>query len=244
MATDAFGDTLSYAWDFGDAANAAGANVSHAYAAAGVYTATLTISDGRGGDFIATQTVTVNAALYGSGPDSDGDGFSDAFETAVGSDPNNASSTPLNGAPAPAPSALAVKSLAIKLNFAKPNDSIALSGSVPVPQGFNFAGQTAIVQIGDYLKTFTLSSKGASPKGNSVLTIGKPNKKTGLSTLALKVAKGSLASTFASAGLNTTAAANTPVQLLVTVLFNTAGYQRTVFLLYTQKKGASGMTKP
>jgi PKD repeat protein len=45
--TDPDGDALSYAWDFGDGATAVGKTASHAYAAAGTYTVTLTASDSR-----------------------------------------------------------------------------------------------------------------------------------------------------------------------------------------------------
>jgi hypothetical protein len=47
--TDPDGDYLSYVWNFGDGASATGATTSHVYAAAGFYTITLTVYDGRGG---------------------------------------------------------------------------------------------------------------------------------------------------------------------------------------------------
>ena len=48
--TDADGDTLTYAWDFGDTTPASTQqNPSHTYAAAGTYTAKVTVSDGKGG---------------------------------------------------------------------------------------------------------------------------------------------------------------------------------------------------
>jgi PKD repeat protein len=43
------GDTLTYAWTFGDGATATGVSTSHAYAAAGAFTVTLTVNDGKGG---------------------------------------------------------------------------------------------------------------------------------------------------------------------------------------------------
>jgi hypothetical protein len=47
--SDADGDYLSYVWDFGDGTTAQGSTVSKVYSAAGTYTITLTVYDGRGG---------------------------------------------------------------------------------------------------------------------------------------------------------------------------------------------------
>ena len=47
--TDPDGDTLTYAWDFGDGTTSSAQNPSHAYLTAGSYTARVTVSDGRGG---------------------------------------------------------------------------------------------------------------------------------------------------------------------------------------------------
>jgi trimeric autotransporter adhesin len=52
---DPDGSLVSYAWDFGDGASAAGATASHAYTWAGTYTVRLTITDDEG----ATDSVTV-----------------------------------------------------------------------------------------------------------------------------------------------------------------------------------------
>ena len=58
--TDADGDTLTYSWDFGDSTPASTQqNPSHAYAAAGDYTAKVTVSDGKGGTGTANVAVTV-----------------------------------------------------------------------------------------------------------------------------------------------------------------------------------------
>jgi PKD repeat protein len=52
---------LTYSWDFGDGHQGNGQSPSHAYAASGIYTVTLTVStpDGRSGS--ATAPVTINA---------------------------------------------------------------------------------------------------------------------------------------------------------------------------------------
>jgi PKD repeat protein len=57
--TDLDGAVTSYAWDFGDGATATGPQATHAYAAAGEYTATLTVTDDRGATGATTQAVTV-----------------------------------------------------------------------------------------------------------------------------------------------------------------------------------------
>jgi hypothetical protein len=48
VAGDVNGDTLSYLWNFGDGTFGSGSAVSHTYASAGVYTATVSITDGTG----------------------------------------------------------------------------------------------------------------------------------------------------------------------------------------------------
>ncbi|WP_081686373.1 PKD domain-containing protein [Candidatus Solirubrobacter pratensis] len=63
VGTDADGDALTYAWDFGDTGTATGQSPTHAYAAAGVYDAKVTVSDGKGGTGSATLTITVTGPV-------------------------------------------------------------------------------------------------------------------------------------------------------------------------------------
>ncbi len=56
---DPDGNTLAYAWTFGDGGTSTLANPSHLYAAIGTYVAKLTVNDGRGG--VSTDSVTVSA---------------------------------------------------------------------------------------------------------------------------------------------------------------------------------------
>jgi PKD repeat protein len=60
--TDPDGTVTSYAWDFGDGTTGTGARPSHTYAAAGTYTATLTVTDDRAGTGTVTRQVTVTTA--------------------------------------------------------------------------------------------------------------------------------------------------------------------------------------
>jgi PKD repeat protein len=57
------GASLTYAWNFGDGASGAGQSVTHTYAAAGSYTATVTVSDGKTDASPPGVTVPVAASL-------------------------------------------------------------------------------------------------------------------------------------------------------------------------------------
>ena len=57
--SDPDGDPLTYAWDFGDSNTGSGVNPAHTYLSGGIFTVTLTVSDGRGGTDTATTTATV-----------------------------------------------------------------------------------------------------------------------------------------------------------------------------------------
>ncbi|MFQ5890510.1 MAG: PKD domain-containing protein [Gemmatimonadota bacterium] len=59
---------LEYAWDFGDGATGSGMSPSHGYAAEGIYTVTLIVTDRKGGSGQpATTTATISVAPPGSG---------------------------------------------------------------------------------------------------------------------------------------------------------------------------------
>ncbi|MEU6533634.1 PQQ-dependent sugar dehydrogenase, partial [Streptomyces sp. NPDC046928] len=57
--SDPDGDTLSYAWTFGDGATSTAANPSHTYTAEGQYTATLKVTDPGGNSATASVQITV-----------------------------------------------------------------------------------------------------------------------------------------------------------------------------------------
>lgn len=60
VGSDADGDALAYAWDFGDGSGGTGAVAGHVYAP-GAYTATVTVDDGFGGTASATVAVRADA---------------------------------------------------------------------------------------------------------------------------------------------------------------------------------------
>ena len=66
-ASDPDGDAVTYEWDFGDNGKGGGPQVSHTYAAAGTYVATVKVTDPSGKSGTATVTVTVTAPVQGRG---------------------------------------------------------------------------------------------------------------------------------------------------------------------------------
>lgn len=60
--SDPDGDLLAMSWSFGDGASASGAEPEHTYQAAGVFTVTLTVSDGHASDQDGT-TATIGSSL-------------------------------------------------------------------------------------------------------------------------------------------------------------------------------------
>ncbi|HEY3320946.1 MAG TPA: PKD domain-containing protein [Planctomycetota bacterium] len=242
--------TLNYSWDFGDGQSASDASTTHSYVAAGAYTAVITATDSGGGTVQSSVTVNVNAPLVGKGFDSDGDGFSDSFEAVAGTDPNSASSTPMNGAPASSFTfqALSISKLVIKLNFVRAgNDGISFSGTLPFAAGFNPAGQAVVIDISGVDAKFVLAGRGTSArsaKGSLKLQFKSAKGVTLAQQAKFSVAlsRGNFADKLAPFGL-TDSAFNAPVNIDVQVLFNGALYQTTAALKYNATNGRSGVAK-
>lgn len=243
QSTDPDGDPLTVTWDFGDGSMGTGSTTTHAYSAVGTFTVSVTVDDGKGGVATATVDVTVVAGgkVAGTGPDSDGDGYSDSLETLLGSDPASPTSTPLGLGPnTNAPFAF-VKSLRMKLNFrATGRDRIRLLADLPIPDVFSFAGQEVVVDIGGVQLRFTLDDRGRGKAGNVSIRFGRP--KLGFSTVRLARGfvgdyKGALETV---SSLNNANVDGEPRTVRVTFLFNGKAHVSDVSVQYTAKQNVRG----
>jgi PKD repeat protein len=64
--SDVDGTIVSYAWNFGDGSQGAGASAAHTYSTAGTYNATLTVTDNAG--LADTRSITITPGTLVSGP--------------------------------------------------------------------------------------------------------------------------------------------------------------------------------
>ena len=60
LSSDVDGDLLTFSWVFGDGQSGTGISPNHTYADNGIYTVTLTVTDGEGGVAVDTMLVSVN----------------------------------------------------------------------------------------------------------------------------------------------------------------------------------------
>jgi CubicO group peptidase (beta-lactamase class C family) len=162
-ATESNGDPLSYDWDFGDGSAGSGPSVTHAYAAEGSFTASVTVTNGHGGSVGSFVVVAVTPAGKGviiPGVDSDGDGVSDENEVVDGTDPADANSF--------TKTAMTVSKVLGTANFkAAHRDACSATGIIPsLPASFTPAGTTATVSIGGAVGIFTLNDKGIGSSAN------------------------------------------------------------------------------
>jgi hypothetical protein len=100
------------------------------------------------------------AFFSGSGAraaDTDGDGFSDALETALGTSPASNTSVPVLSGPDIPFERLGVR---VQLNFDKGNGQVRLGGRIPLPPQGSFAMKTVVLDVGGVVKQFSLDPNG------------------------------------------------------------------------------------
>ncbi|HYF49172.1 MAG TPA: CAP domain-containing protein [Planctomycetota bacterium] len=181
--------------------------------------------------------------------DTDGDGFPDEMEVAMGTSPTSATSTPLGGSAAGAVQILNVLKLQVKLNFSKTGaDQISVSGSLPVPANFVVAGQTVVVDVAGVVKTFTLDLKGKAGLGTPDTFSLKVRSSKGVvaaQTSAFKAMfkTGDFAATVADEGLLSADVKDASRTVPVLIFFNGQMFSTDRPVLYTAKTGKTGRTK-
>lgn len=236
--SDSDGTIATFTWNFGDGSTdtASGAKPTHAFASAGIYIVSLTVTDNSGGKSSAvTTSITVAAGGGGSttSTDTDSDGFTDELEIALNTDPNSASSSPLNNKPLEQISSLTVSKKSVTLNLKKPaSDSITLSGALPVPAGFNGSGQKVILDVGGVIEIFTLDAKGKSTGSkNDIMTLqvktvkGQVSAQDAALTVTLK--KGDFAAKLADEGFAVSQkASGLERSLVINIIFNGKFYEK------------------
>ncbi len=250
-ASDADNDPLTYAWNFGDGASGSGASVTHAYTAVSHYPASVIVDDGNGGTATSSVMVAVNAPIVGFGSDSDGDGFSDGFETEVGTNPNDAASTPLNGLSASAVpnNPLNLSKASVKLNFAAAGkDAISFAGALAIPANFAVSGQRVTLDFGGIARSFPLNSKGMAKGSDYVFKLSvKASKGVVLAQSAkftAALSKGGFAAALADEGLTGAATVTkVPRTIYIVVLAGDNIFQTSRVFSYTAKMGKTGAAK-
>lgn len=195
-----------------------------------------------------TQSLLIEIVNTIAESDQDADGFSDALETAAGSSPADAASTPL-GIPSGAAVPLRSAKLSIKLNFARPgSDTLAVSGTLLVPDNFAPAGKQIAVDIGGVSQLFMLDENGLAKSGAGSFKLNI-NSSQGIvaaqnAPFAIKLEKGAYAGILAGIGLNGSANLSKALKTVrVTVLFNGLRYERLHIVTYTARVNKSGMAK-
>jgi hypothetical protein len=175
--------------------------------------------------------------------DTDGDGFFDSIEVAAGTSASDISVTPFGSLPAGTAQTLPPAKLAIALNFvASDKDSIKLSGTLPVPDGFVYDQKPVIVDVGGVAKSFVLDAKGsAKPDKINQFKIGKP--KLGIAKYSVKLNKGNFFTSFIDESLLNSEVKGVTRHVTVAIVFNNAVYQGNQAQLYTAKVNKTGKTK-
>ena len=230
---------LTYTWNFGDGATGTGSTIVHHYVTAGAQSVTVTIANASGQSLTSSPLiVTIFAGIFGSGPDSDNDGFSDSLEIAWGSNPNDPTSHPL-GDPTN-PQGLIIQSVAIALGGGTGRDTIMMKMATPITSNGPYKGQRVAVDIGGVAVGLTLDDRLRAKSGNNSVTV-MLDRRFNVFRFTLQLKKGSFAATLLPLGF-IAKTKNAKVTVPLTVLFGGAGYVGSQPLLYTAT-GGRGRTK-
>lgn len=203
---------------------------------AGTFVVNVSAANEAGTD---SRTLVIQISDPATGTDTDGDGFPDALEMALGSSATDAASTPF-GISTNSSTGLEIAKLQIALNFARAgSDRITLSGRLPM-KGRIVEGDMA-VYVGGITGRFTLDAKGAGRTG------GDKIKLTPRTDAYSAVLVGDFAAALAhTSGLDATqnrARASRSVTLMVMVLYNGTCFKAARTVPYTARAGKIGTAR-
>lgn len=243
---------LGTSWTFGDSGTALGTPATHAFQTPGTFNGTVRVTDPLGLFAEATFSVIVildtdrDGIADSDDSDDDGDGVSDELEALAGTSSTDKNSTPFGTKAATGGGDLDAAKLQIKLSFTKPlKDSVALSGTLPIPENFAPLGERITVSIGGVIQAFDLDAKGRSlkiPAGSFKATYKAKRGLVAAQTgkYALKLAKGNFAANLADEDLTdvTVPIKSQPRQIRLVIFFAQQILEETRSVLYTAKPGA------
>jgi ELWxxDGT repeat protein len=244
---DGDGDTLSVSIDYGDGSS--GNALLHTYVLPGNYTALAHLSDGVNVSHFPFSVIVSPAPAAGSGdPDSDADGFSDALEVAFGTLAFDSTSTPYGGKPVDDVQALTISKMGTRLSFIRSGkDSILVSGTLPLADGFVLEGQSLLIDVGGVTQLMTFDRKGAFRSGTNIAKIRiKAKKGVVLSQDAPFQFKlsGSFSQALSDEGLTGVSSVRDQArQIKVTLIFDKRYFYKNQSQLYSSVMGKSGKSK-
>ena len=217
----------------------------------GSFAVPLRADNGSGFD-LQTLVITITAPTVPPGSsnstlDSDGDGFPDELEIAIGSNPFDSNSTPL-GILLPQKQGMKNVKLSISLNFAvKASDSIKLSGAVILPAAFAQSGKLVYFDIGGVIRRFALDADGASVIGSDTVKFKLKKAVAGgvnaLVPFTLSIKDADIAALLIDEGLTNATFRKALKVVPVIILLNTTLYSAAQNQLYTATAGRTGKTK-
>lgn len=206
---------------------------------AGTYMVHITATNSAG----TVSSTLVIAVVSSFTMDSDGDGVPDFLETLAGTDPNDATSAPVN-------SPLSVDKAQIKVVPTGSGDFIAVTLRFTLPSGTPALGGTATVQIGNVIKSnLTFGGPTKAPRSSTTLVVKTSTKGSSSVVVTFGVRGENLKAGLTTFGLTdiTTPATGTSVTLPMAVALKTttATYVAgsVVKLNYKSKKGKGGTAK-